>query len=325
MRVHLLIASSLAALLCTAAPPTTAATLRVMVTLNGPHVYLRDLFDDAGPNANRMLGPGPGPGGRIIVESAQLGAIARQFNVDWRPVSRAERAMLEWPGRPMRREDALDAVRSALIANGASSDCAIEMVGFTPPIIPIDAAPKPLVAQLDYNPGTGRFSAILSVTGEGMEPITTRIGGQVDETVELPVPTIRLLAGTVLRREDVHMGRVSTSAMRGEVARTLRDVVGMQLKRQVMAGQPLASADLIRPAVVQRDSMVQMQLESRGLSLSGQGIALESGATGERIRIRNTSSRAIVEAEVVGPGVVRVSPHSGPLRVVTRAGEVIAR
>ncbi len=315
---------SLIALIC-ATLPAQAATLRPVATLNGPNVFLRDLFDGAGQHADRLLGPGPGPGGRYIVESAQLGAIARQFSVDWRPASTGDRVMVEWPGRPMKREDALDAVRAALIANGATRDCLIEMTGFTPPIVPLHASPQPLVAQLDYNTGTGRFTAILSVTGEGMETITTRIAGQVDETVELPVPTSRLHAGAVLRPEDVHLARVSTTLVRTEVARSLREAVGMQLKRQVQAGQPLPAADLIRPAVVQRDSLVRMQLEARGLSLSGQGVALESGATGERIRVRNNNSLAVLEAEVIGPGQVRVAPDTVPIQHATRVGRAVQR
>ena len=58
-----------------------AATLRTATSLAAPVVRLSDLFDDAGTNADRVLGPGPGPGGRIVVESAQLGAIARQAGV----------------------------------------------------------------------------------------------------------------------------------------------------------------------------------------------------------------------------------------------------
>jgi flagella basal body P-ring formation protein FlgA len=80
-----------------------AATLRTMTTLHASVVRLSDLFDDAGANADRVLGPGPGAGGRIVVEAAQLGAIARQFGVDWRPGSSADRAVLDRPGRPMRR------------------------------------------------------------------------------------------------------------------------------------------------------------------------------------------------------------------------------
>src|SRR6516225_9232107 len=106
-----------------------AATLRTVTTLHGPVVRLSDLFDDAGVGADRVLGPGPGAGSRIVVEAAQLGAIARQFGVDWRPASSADRAVLDRPGRPLRREDALDAVKSALIGAGASHDCDVELPG----------------------------------------------------------------------------------------------------------------------------------------------------------------------------------------------------
>src|SRR5690349_8906480 len=90
---------------------TQAATLRSMTTLHAPTVRLSDLFDDAGANADRVLGPGPAAGGRIVVEAAQLRAIARQFGVEWRPASSADRAVLDRPGRPLRRDDVLDAVR----------------------------------------------------------------------------------------------------------------------------------------------------------------------------------------------------------------------
>jgi hypothetical protein len=64
--------------LCLGTASADAATLRTMTTLHAPVVRLSDLFDDAGAGADRVLGPGPGAGGRIVVEAAQLGAIARR-------------------------------------------------------------------------------------------------------------------------------------------------------------------------------------------------------------------------------------------------------
>ncbi len=302
-----------------------AASLRIMTTLSGPTVQLKDLFDDPGPNSDRVLGPGPAPGGRIIVEASQLGAIARMYGVDWRPVSRADRAVLEWPGRPLRREDALAAVREALIASGASRDCTIEMPGFSAPIVPADATPRPAVAQLDYDSVSGRFTALLSIVGVGMEPINARISGHVDDTIELPVATSRLAAGAVLRSDDIRLARVSTSGVKTEVVRASADAMGMQTKRQLVAGQPIAVGDLMRPNAVQRGALVQMRLSVNGLSVIGQGVALESGAAGERIRVQNTGSRAVVDAEVVGPGQVRVAPGPGTVQVGARASEVAGR
>ncbi len=293
-----------------------AGTLRSMTTLHAPVVRLSDLFDDAGANADRVLGPGPGAGGRIVVEAAQLGAIARQFGVDWRPASSADRAVLDRPGRPLRREDALDAVKSALVAAGASPDCDVELPGFTPPLVPFEADPKPVVSDMDYEPNAGRFSAVLSITGTAMEPIHMRLAGRVDDTVDLPVATTRLPAGSVLRAEDVHVARVHTTLIRGEVVRRPGDAIGMQLKRQLAAGQPLVVGELMRPAMVQKGASVLMQLDSPGITLTAQGQALESGAIGERIQVLNPVSRAVIEAEVTGPDRVRVAPNALP---VTRA------
>src|SRR5580698_3729914 len=142
-------------------PPAHGAALRTRTTLNGPQVYLHDLFEDAGANADRLLGPGPGPGGRIVVESRQLKAIARQYDVDWQPISHADRAVLEWPGRPLERADVLRAVRAALVAQGAAPDCDVVIPGFSPPIVPTAGASVPVITQLEFDRDLGRFTAVL--------------------------------------------------------------------------------------------------------------------------------------------------------------------
>ncbi|HTW68277.1 MAG TPA: flagellar basal body P-ring formation chaperone FlgA [Acetobacteraceae bacterium] len=289
-----------------------------MTLLHAPIVRLSDLFDDAGANANRVLGTGPAPGGRIVVEAPQLAAIARQFGVDWRPASSADRAVLERAGRLMPREDILSAVKAALIAAGASPHCEVELPGFTPPLVPAGASPKPLASALDYDAASGRFTATLSVTGDNMEPVNLRLAGQVDDTVELPVAVGSLPAGTVLRADDVRMARVHVAMVRGEVLHRPDEAVGQELRHPVMAGAPFAAADVTRPTLVQRGTNVGMLLESPGLSLLAQGVAMDSGATGERIRVLNPSSRAVVEAVVIGPGEVRVTPDSIPVTTASR-------
>jgi flagellar basal body P-ring formation protein FlgA len=59
-------------------------------------------------------------------------------------------------------------------------------------------------------------------------------------------------------------------------------------------------------------------LDSPGITLTAQGQAAESGAIGERIRVLNPSSRAAVEAEVIGPDRVRVAPNVLPMKVSAR-------
>jgi flagella basal body P-ring formation protein FlgA len=309
--------AALLGLLCAAAfvampVQAEAATLRTVTTLHASTVRLSDLFDNAGEKADLVLGPGPAAGARIVVEAPQLAAIARQFGVEWRPTSSADRAVLERVGKPLSRDAVLAAIRRALVANGASDDCDLDLVDFMPPQVPFESEPQPVVSDLDYDPGVGRFAAILSITGAGMEPIHLRLSGRVDDMMELPVATARLPAGAILQANDVHMARVRVSVVHGEVVRRLADAIGMQLKHQLAPGLPLARAELSRPVLVQKGARVLMQLDSPGISLSAQGQALEAGAIGERIRVLNPVSRAVVEGEVIGPDRVRVAPNNAP-------------
>jgi flagella basal body P-ring formation protein FlgA len=289
-----------------------AATLRSLTTLHGPTVYLKDLFDDAGVNANRALGPGPNPGDRIIVGAAQLNAIAQQYDVAWRSASRVDRSVLEWPGRPLRKEEATDAVRAAVTAGNPGSDMDIDLAGFTPPIVPLEVAVVSTISQLDYDSATGRFAGVLTITGQGMNPIDSTISGLVEQMVQAPVASTRLLPGTVLRSDDIRVARVRVASVQNEIARSSDQIVGMQLLRPVAAGQPLLLADLTRLPLVRRGATVQIELSSTGLTVTGQVIALDTGAEGDRIRVQNITSHAYLFANVVGPGQVRVTPDAPP-------------
>jgi flagellar basal body P-ring formation protein FlgA len=80
-----------------------------------------------------------------------------------------------------------------------------------------------------------------------MNPIDTRISGRVDEVVEAPVALTRLLPETVLRADDLRIARVRAATLQNEVVRSVNQIIGMQLRRPVAAGQPLRLADLTRP------------------------------------------------------------------------------
>ena len=195
-----------------------AAELKPFTTLTAGVVRISDLFDDAA-HPERVLGPAPAPGGQIVVEAAQLAAIARQFGVDWRPASNADRAVLERPGRPLARDAVMAALKRGLAGAGVSEDAQIEMPAWNPPLVPDDDSVRPEIGQLDYDAASGRFTATLSVVGDGIAPIHSRIAGQVQDMATLPVPTRRLMPGDVIAAGDLRMVRVKVSQAAGDLAR----------------------------------------------------------------------------------------------------------
>lgn len=290
-----------------------AATLRPMTTLASPMVRVADLFDDAGSSAARVLGNGPAPGARIVIEAAQLAAIARQFGVEWRPNGGNERAVLDRPGRMLPREDVVAALRAAFAATGAAADGEIDLPGFTTPLMPTEIRTAVAVEQLDIDGASGRFTALLSITGEGMSAIRQRASGTLIEMIEVPVAARRLVAGALLRADDLRTVRIRANLVQGEIVRSAAQIDGLAPRRQINAGQPVPVAELTRPMVVGKGAKVAMQLSAPGLQLLAQGQALEAGAMGDRIQVLNTASRAVVEAQVVGVDRVRVEPGSVPM------------
>lgn len=83
-------------------------------------------------------------------------------------------------------------------------------------------------------------------------------------------------------------------------------LLGMELRRAVRAGEPLTPSVVSAPPLVQRGQQVLLSAGSDAISVSLQAQALEDGAAGELIRVRNLSSQKVLEAEVVGPHRVRV-------------------
>jgi flagella basal body P-ring formation protein FlgA len=300
-------AASLAvgALLC---GPAAAATLRPYTTLDRPVVRLSDLFEGAD---DRALGPSPAPGARITVEAPQLAAIARMFAVDWRPAGPGDRAVLDRPGRSLLREDVLGGLRTTLEALGAPTDSEIDLPGFTTAPLPTEAPPTIAFQGAEFDPATGRFTTMMLATAEGVPPIQMRLSGRVQEMVALPVPRRAMQPGEVVAAADLQWTRMRMGLARGDVVRQAAQAEGQALRRTVQPGQPLHLADLGRPVVVAKGAPLQLSLEGAGLHLTAQGVAAEPGGLGERIHVLNPYSRAIILAEVTGPGRARVTPADG--------------
>ncbi len=300
-----------------AAAPAGAATLKPFSELTAPVVRLSDLFDGLHPGEDRPLGPAPAPGARFSVEAPQLTAIAHQFGVEWQAASPSDRAVVERAGRPLGREQLLAVMRPALEAAGAPADAELDLGGFAPPMLPTEGA-RLDVSQLDYDGASGRFTAMLTATQDGGEPLRLRLAGAVAAMVELPVLLHRAAPGMPIGPSDLQMARVRATLVRGQSVAAPAQAVGMVARRPIPPGQPIALADLARPLAVERGAAVLLELDSAGLTLTAQGQALDGGAAGERVRVLNMGSRAVLFGLVEGSGRVRITPGSAPLSTPAR-------
>ena len=296
------------------AAPASAATLRAFTTLSAPVVRLRDLFADAGSDANRVLGPAPAPGSRISVPARQLAAIAREYGVDWKPRTGFERAVLIRPGAPLALAPVLAALRTALAGVGASPGSAVVLDGFAAPMLPVAAKPQIAIEQLAYDANEGGFQGVLAVAVPGEATLSVPVTGRSVRRVMLAVAAHRIKPGTTLGPGDFVEREVTLPAARGAVLRHPERAFGQGVRHAVAAGAPVPLDDLMTLPTIQRGQRVTMEIEAPGLAVVATGVALADAATGERVDVLNPVSHAVVRASVLGPGRVAVEPGSMPLR-----------
>jgi flagella basal body P-ring formation protein FlgA len=267
-------------------------------------VRLSDLFDGAGPRGAAVLGPAPAPGRRQVVEAAQLHAIALSNGVAWRPVGGAERVIIERPGRPLPLAEVAERLREALRLDDGTD---VELPGFAPPVVPATGQPRIMVEQVAMEATGGRFTATLTILAEGMPTQRIALAGRVVQTVPVVVAARRLALGEVVGPGDVRVERIAASRLRPGAVQRPDQVLGQALRRPAAADQPMLLADVAAPVAVERGATVTMLYEAPGLALSAQGRAMEAGPRGATVPVMNLSSRIVVEAQVVGPGRVRVA------------------
>lgn len=298
---------ALAALLGTAAAPAAAeVTLRRHAVVHGGAVLLGDLFENAGPEADRRLGPAPAPGQRWMLEAPQLSLIARDHGLAWKPLSAEDRMVVERPGRPLAREAVAEALMAELALLGAPEGLEPELTGFATPYLPEDAPePRLMVEAARLDAAARRFQAALIVVAEGMSPIRMPLSGRLVATRPALVATRALATDSILGPGDVAVRRVALDRIPAGAAQDAGLLLGGRLRRAIPADRPLTQADVAPAVALRKDAPVLLVHEAPGLSLTAQARALEDAAAGAVTSVLNLATGTVVFAEVTGPGRAR--------------------
>ena len=126
--------------------------------------------------------------------------------------------------------------------------------------------------------------------------------------------------GEVVKAADVAIERRPKADLGGDVLGADAQVIGLAARQPLRAGQPLRSADLMKPEIVQRNEAVTLIFEAPGMMLTMRGKALESGAEGDVVNVVNLQSKRTVQATVTGPGRVTVAGTTPQLPANRRPG-----
>lgn len=133
-------------------------------------------------------------------------------------------------------------------------------------------------------------------------PVTIERPGQVVVTAR-PIPR-----GQVITEEDVRVAERDLGTLHRGYLTAPAQAIGQRAERDLPGDEALSPANLGKPNVIKRGAEITIVAADELLDVRVGGVALASGGIGDRIRVRNASSKRELDAVVVGEGLVQVTP-----------------
>ncbi|MGF6275526.1 flagella basal body P-ring formation protein FlgA [Massilia sp. UYP11] len=111
-------------------------------------------------------------------------------------------------------------------------------------------------------------------------------------------------ANQTLGESDVTFERRDVTNLRDPVG-VPEEAVGRSSRRSLRAGEVLRASQLVAPIAVKRGDAVVMTARQDGIEVSMAGEALDAGARGAVVRVKNSASGQVVRMRVLGAGAVQ--------------------
>lgn len=164
-----------------------------------------------------------------------------------------------------------------------------------------------------------RFEIAIKRISDGFVIVTSRVFSdeQLVKNLEFRVK-VELVAPVALAARQVNRGQVLTAAdvtlrpraipLTCAAARDLKSIIGQQAKRSLKPDDLVEPGDLSPLSLVQRNKVVAVWVRNNALLIKTAGRAMQDGAFGERVLVRNEASRQMFYAVVTGPDTVELDP-----------------
>ncbi|WP_166207272.1 flagellar basal body P-ring formation chaperone FlgA [Bradyrhizobium septentrionale] len=321
----LLIAAALLAL--TVAPSAAQSrsetiavpTLRASITVADDIVRVGDLIDNAGSAGSIAIYRAPDLGTTGTLPVAQALNVLRSHQVIGVDTRELKEITVTRLARTIDNKEIEQQVSRALEGRhglGRAGNIALTF-DRDPGDIRLEAtntgAMQPIGVR--YDARSTRFDVTFEISNDaGTAPYKLRLTGTAIETIDAAVLVRNVERGELLKASDVLVERRPKAEIGNDAA--VRDsTIGMQVRRQLRAGQALRAADLVKPDLVTRDQNVTLIYRTSGLYLTIRGKAIDGGAEGDVVNVMNLQSKRAVSGVVTGRGEVSISvatPRAAP-------------
>jgi flagella basal body P-ring formation protein FlgA len=173
------------------------------------------------------------------------------------------------------------------------------------PRLNLQQCDQPLQA-FTTNSGIRAGRTTVGVRCEGTVPWTLYVPVQINATVSVVTLRSALARGAVVTQQDLALSNKPFATLPVVYLTDLQDALGKELTRNLSADTVLAPAMLKVQPVVTKGQEVVITASSSGFEVKMAGTAMQNGARGERIAVKNNNSGRTIQAVIVDNHTVQV-------------------
>jgi len=243
---------------------------------------------------------------RMEVERA-LRSAGVSAKVAW---SGAQSTHITRVGKPFESRQLVDRAEQIVQSawDGKADEVSITLDGpMNDPLLPlgnVQICPRPAQAERALH----RHASIwLDLTVDGQFVRSVQVSLSVNAFRRVWVTKHDLKKGAPPECDALVLQRIDVAEVGGAAIGAPCESLTGVLARDVPAGQPLLAANLRVPAAVATGESVDLEMMAGAFKVESRAIALADGEVGQRIAVKPSSATDSINAEVVAPGVVRVT------------------
>lgn len=135
---------------------------------------------------------------------------------------------------------------------------------------------------------------------------TETFSGRYNSYIMAPLAARYIKFAEIIQADDITTKKTPLASIKNGYATEEAEVVGMQAKKYIAVGKMFKLNEMSSPPVIKNNDPVNIIYSSGSISLKTVGISMGVGAVGDMIKVKNSSSGAVLLGQIINKNTVQV-------------------
>ena len=156
---------------------------------------------------------------------------------------------------------------------------------------------------LNLNPKTNNFKLRVHLGGQEKYDLN----GRYISFLEVPVARRVIRNGEILKKDDIMKVKTKVTNINHNIVLSEEQLLGMEARNIISNGRYFRVTDIKKRPIILMQDVVTMVYSVNNLTVKTMGIAMEEGAEGDKIKIKNEKTGREIYAKIIDKDHVHVA------------------